>query len=190
MTTNSSTKHGVPRAKVIFAVATGLVAIGAVVGAAIAIVVGGRQTEYRLPDFDTKLMAAAASGNEGFAMATGWVDENAEGVFLLDGLSGQLQCWVLNNRTGKFGAAFVANAMEDMQVTGKAPKFLLTTGEVDFRGSTGGRPGRSVAYVVETSTGKVAAYGVLWAGNRTAVNAVGRLQLLDVGTARTAAIRE
>lgn len=190
MTTNNSTDISAPRTRTICAAALVLVAVGAVVGAAVVVLVGGGQTEYRLPEFDTKLMAAAASGNEGFAMATGWVDENAEGVFLLDGLSGQLQCWVLNNRTGKFGAAFVANAMEDMQVTGKSPKFLLTTGEVDFRGSTGGRPGRSVAYVVETSTGKVAAYGVLWGGNRNAVNAIGRLRLLDVGTARTAAIRE
>lgn len=168
------------------------VVTSALVGAIVAVfVVRTNTSRWALPNLETRLMASAADANEGFAMATGLIDENVEGLFMLDGLTGELQVWVLNYRSGKFGAIFKRNVLEDMELSGKSPKFLLTTGEVQFRSSTFGRPGRSVAYVVETSTGKIAAYGVPWGGGRQATAGVaGTLILLDVGAARTAAIRE
>lgn len=190
------TSEGVLRLS--FSKLLGLVAMSALVGALVVVVTqridsrsGDRPSAsgWQLSDLETKLMASAANSNDGFAVATGWVDENAEGIFLLDGLSGELQVWLINNRNAKFAGAFTTNVMQDMGLTVKSPKFLLATGEVNFRAAGGGRPGRSVAYVVETTTGRVAAYGVI-SNPRGAAAGVGKLTLLDAGTARTAAIRE
>ena len=63
----------------------------------------------------------------------------------------------------------------------------MTTGAINFpRGATAARPGNSIVYVLETTTGNYAAYGIPW---RRELAATGRpqaaaLQLLDVGTAQ------
>jgi hypothetical protein len=89
---------------------------------------------------------------------------------------------------------FRANVLNDLGVDpAKKPKYLMTTGAINFpRGATAARPGNSVVYVLETTTGNYAAYGIPW---RRELAATGRLQtaalvLLDVGMARTAALRE
>ena len=49
-----------------------------------------------------RLHAAAAVQNEAYAMATGPIDEDVEGLFILNVLTGDLQCSVMSIRTGRF----------------------------------------------------------------------------------------
>ena len=129
------------------------------------------------------------------AVATGPVDEDVEGFFVLDFLTGDLQCQVINSRVGKFGALFRANVRADLGVgQSKKPKFLMVTGLASFnRGAGAIRPGLSAIYVIDANTGKFAAYGVPW--SRQLANTVrpqaGALRLLDVGQiGREGLIRE
>lgn len=140
------------------------------------------------------LRASTAAVGESFAMATGAIDQDVEGLYLLDFLTGDLQCVVLNSRTARFNAVFRANVLNDLAIDpSKKPQFLMTTGAINFpRGAAVARPGNSVVYVLETNTGSFAAYGLPW---RRELAVTGRVQgspliLLDVGQARTAALRE
>lgn len=140
------------------------------------------------------LQAASASGADNFAIATGPVDDDVEGLFVLDFMTGELQCVVLNYRTGRFGGLFRANVMQDLgSDAAKKPKFVMVAGQINFpRGAAAARPGNSVVYVLDTASGAFGAYGLPW---RRELAATGRGQmapmiLLDVGRARTAALRE
>lgn len=143
---------------------------------------------------EVPIQALASVSDDGFAVATGPLDDDIEGLFMLDTLTGELSCRVINLRSAKFGVLFTANAAMDMNLEqGKRPKYLLITGRANFRGGGGNvRPAYSVAYVVETNTGYYAAYGVPW--RKALANQPqpppGRLALLDVGQSRTAAIRD
>ena len=55
---------------------------------------------------DTPLHAVATDRSESFALATGFVDQDAEAVFYLDSLTGTLRAAVLSNRTQGFQAMF------------------------------------------------------------------------------------
>jgi hypothetical protein len=140
------------------------------------------------------LHASTAAVGESFAMATGAIDQDVEGLYLLDFLTGDLQCVVLNFRTARFNAVFRTNVLNDLGIDpSKKPQYLMTTGAINFpRGASVARPGNSVVYVLETNTGNFAAYGLPW---RRELAVTGRVQgsplmLLDVGQARTAALRE
>jgi hypothetical protein len=160
------------------------------ISASVVALVVWRQTPessiFALPEIP--LQATATDSNESFAAATNMIDEDAEGLFLLDCVTGQLQCVVLSHRTAKFNALFQANVALDLALgeSGKNAKLLLVTGSVNFRGSANARPASSVAYVIDTTSGKYAAYGVPW---RRDVANQGRAQsapmaLLHVGSAR------
>ena len=144
---------------------------------------------------ETRLQAAAAARSESFALATGPIDEEVEGLYILDYVSGELQCVVLNFRSGKFNAVFRANVMQDLglDVAAKRPSYLMVAGAINFpRGASIARPGNSVVYVLDTVTGAYGAYAIPW---RRELAATARPQaaamiLMDVGRARTAAIRE
>ena len=58
--------------------------------------------------------ASATHGSSKFAMATGQVGDDTEGIFMLDYLTGDLQCLVIYPRTGTFRARFVANVVRDL----------------------------------------------------------------------------
>jgi hypothetical protein len=116
-----------------------------------------------IPLPEALLNATATHGTDNFAIATGPVDEDVEGIFLLDFLTGDLQCWALNGRTGTWGALYKYNVVNDLAVQpGKTPKFLMVTGMANFRGGTTGQiqPGGSLVYIVDANTGNVAVYGV------------------------------
>ncbi len=158
------------------------------------------RAEPDTPDLDTPfgsvpvLQAATATNDDSFAVATGRIDEDVEGFFTLDFLTGELQCVVMNYRIAKLNAVFKTNVLKDLGVDQeKAPKYLMATAEVDFpRGGTIARPAQSVVYVLDTVTGNFAAYGLPWRRELAAAGRpqLGVLQLLDVGRARTAALRE
>src|SRR5688500_16615031 len=60
-----------------------------------------------------KLKAMASHGGDNFAIATGPVDDEVEGLFTLDFLTGDLQCFVPNPRTGAVGGWFKVNIAGD-----------------------------------------------------------------------------
>jgi hypothetical protein len=128
------------------------------------------------------LAAATADSTDSMAVATGLVGEDAEGVFFLDFNTGDLQCLVYNPRFGAFGAHYYTNVRSQLGSAGKNSKYLLATGLITPRQVTAGaRPGNSLVYVTDITTGMFAAYAIPW--DRT-MEASGRGQagpLLYVG---------
>lgn len=121
---------------------------------------GQQQTPVRpLPP----LLAAAAASSDTMAVATGPIGRDSEGIFFLDFITGDLQCLVYYPRAGGFGAHYYANVLPHLGGGGKNSKYLMVTGQAIVSGSTGGaRPGASLVYVTDTTTGMFAAYAVPW----------------------------
>ncbi len=147
-----------------------------------------------LSGWETPLHATATDSSDTMAVATGPVDEDVEGFYVLDFVTGDLQCTVLSQRTGKFAGLFKANVLRDLNIEqSKKPRFLLVTGMVGFaRGPGASRPAASIAYVIDTNTGRFGAYGVQWRRDAAAIGRpqAGTLSLLDIGAARSIPIRD
>jgi hypothetical protein len=102
-----------------------------------------------------------------FALATGFCDDSVEAVYFLDFLSGDLRASVVSKQGGKFNAFYARKVSADLGVDlSKNPRFLISTGTADLR-RTGARtsPSRSIVYVAEVTTGKVAAYAIPWSSS-------------------------
>jgi hypothetical protein len=110
------------------------------------------------------LHGATASTSETMAIATGRIDDDVEGLYTLDFLTGDLQCFVLNPRSGKFVGWFKTNVTNQLPVErGKKPQYLLATGEWSPAGfQTTQRPCQSVVYVADANTGLFMAYYLPW----------------------------
>jgi hypothetical protein len=135
--------------------------------------------------------AVATDRTDGFAVATGYCDESVEAVYFLDFLTGELSAAVVSKQSGKFNAFYSHNVISDLGLNpAKPPRFLLTTGTVDLRRS-GGKTNtlsRSLVYVAELQTGKVAAYAIPWSSSAWNAGQTmrGQFTLLDVGRFRNA----
>lgn len=148
------------------------------------------------PAVQLPVQASTAASNESFAIATGQIDQEVEGLFTLDSLTGDLQCRVINPRNAKFLGAFKRNVVGDLGIDqGKKPAYLMVTGTVDFIGARAGgglQPAQCVVYVVDTNSGKMAAYGLPW--NRNTAQQmqpqVGELKLLEGAALRNVRIRD
>lgn len=132
-----------------------------------------------------KLQAAASHGADTFAIATGPVDEEVEGLYTLDFVTGDLQCFVLNSRTGAMAGRFMTN-VNDPKVfgakKGKKPNFLLATGMFTAGASAGGaKPAASLCYVVDANTGDVAAFGFPWSRSITSAGGVQATPMVLMG---------
>jgi len=173
-----------------------LVGVGMMIGALCAVWVQP-SGQTGLPD--TLLHAEAATGCESMAIATGPVDDDAEGLFTLDFLTGELSCFVMYTKGpaarsigGTFKANVTAPALLGQAGAGKKPHYLLVTGKANFvGGSAAVRPGYSVAYVVDTNTGKWVAFGIPWnrSSSSRGIVQTDALVPLAQGNARSAAIR-
>ena len=110
------------------------------------------------------LNAATACTSESLAIATGRVDDDVEGFFTLDFITGDLQCFVMNPRLGKFVGWFKTNVTNQLPVEkGKKPQYLLATGDWSPAGfATNQRPAGCVIYVADANTGMFAAYTFPW----------------------------
>jgi hypothetical protein len=152
------------------------------------------QTLNGIPLPPEVLQASATHGSENFAISTGVVSENAEGVFVLDYLTGELSCWVLYAKQGTFGAKYTVNIVGDLGVErGKKPQYLMVSGLANFPGARSGiKPANSVIYIVDGNTGNVAAYGIPW--NQAFESAgrpqIGRLTLIASGKIRNLEVEE
>jgi hypothetical protein len=161
-----------------------LVGLGMMIG----VMVSDRIREPHPFEFPDRLLHASAThGASTMALATGPIDDGVEGLFVLDFITGELQCSVLN-RNGQLGGLYRHNVVGDLGVQqGKQPKYLMVTGQANFRYSGGSiRPAESVVYVADANTGSFAAYMLPW--NRTAsqYNSAqsNRMILLGKGAAR------
>src|SRR5262245_23087623 len=154
----------------------GMLAAGLVIGRspggplAVAVWWGGHGSpSAAVPDLsELKLHAMASHGAETFAIATGPIDRDVEGLFTLDYLTGELQCFVINPRFGGLGGWFKTNIAGSLEpAKGKKPSYLIATGVFNIKsGVTGNyRPAGCVAYVVDANTGEAAAYSFPWSEN-------------------------
>ena len=134
-----------------------------------------RGNEAEFP-FEIPLHATATHGQDNYAIATGPIDENVEGLYFLDALTGELKGAGINIRTGKYQAFFSRNVMQDFFSGGrqaKNPRFLIVTGQADLQTTAGRvRFAQSAIYVAELTTGQVAAYAIqyppnLWSTKQT-----------------------
>jgi len=108
------------------------------------------------------LRATATHGGSNMAVCTGPVDENAEGFFALDFVTGDLKGWVYYPKQGAFGGLFMTNVQGQFGQS-KNPEYLLVTGTAAPT-ATGGniRPASSLIYVVDMRSGLFAAYAIPW----------------------------
>jgi len=113
------------------------------------------------------LEAGTSSVGKNISMATGQIDGDVEGVFVLDHLTGQLTCFVVNPRglgSGVLLGQFQANVAADLGlVQGKEPDYVMTVGAVNpLRGTGASRPASSVVYVADGNSGNVVGYSLQW----------------------------
>ena len=112
------------------------------------------------------LDAVATHGNDLFVVATSPIGAEAEAVFFLDGLTGDLHCLVKHRRNARAWAAhYQKNVYEDLQIQAgaKKPKLLMVTGISNFPGTTGNaRLATTLVYIVDATTGRFAVYGIPW----------------------------
>ncbi len=156
MNTTSGSSWSAPALWAATALAVG-VALGALLG-------GGPRTVF----------AVASASDESFAVCTTPIDNNVEGLFILDFETGDLSGGVLNPGTSKFTAGYRHNVLKDLGFKpGKVqnPKFLLASGVLAFTGQASSRLAPSVLYVTDASTGVTVAYGIPW--NTTAGTGAG-----------------
>ncbi|MEZ6092466.1 MAG: hypothetical protein R3C05_31560 [Pirellulaceae bacterium] len=137
--------------------------------------------------------ASASDSADEFSVATGRVSGDAEGFFVLDHATGQLQCYVMYPRTAKFGAVYTTNVGEALAGRGeKGAKYVMVTGDANFPGGGRATPAGTVLYVLDTTSGAFVAYGLPF--DRTMLTAnrpqQGILTPLDIGQARQMAVRE
>lgn len=126
-----------------------------------------QQPPFVLPE--TALHAMATDSGETFSICTGSIADGVEGIFCLDFLTGDLQCWVMDNRSNAVAGYFVHNVVADLGIDQgrKNPQYLMVTGLTGLRGGGGAmRPAESLLYVADANSGNIVGYAVPW--NRTA----------------------
>lgn len=151
------------------------------------------QYEAMKANMPLRLSASSASGGKTISMATGKITAEVESLFILDHLTGKLQCWLLNPRTGDVGGIYVANVNEALELDKGEADFVMTTGDFFFRSSNANRLANTVCYVGDGKSGKVAGFSLAYnkAGFQKGVIQNGELSVICSGPIRQAgAIRE
>ncbi len=147
------------------------VRLGAMLGAAAMLVVFvaagtgywmGLSQRSPYAGLDLKQVSTAASGTN-MAVATGAVSDEAEGVFFLDYLTGDLQCLVYYPRSNAFGARYYTNIQQNLPAPGKNAQYLMVTGSaISSRTVSNIKPANCLVYITDVNTGTFAAYTVPW----------------------------
>lgn len=139
------------------------------------------------------LHATATQGLDKFAIATGLVDDTVEAIYFLDFLTGDLWAAVINPKTGKFNALYRRNIANDFGTVNAGARYLIVTGFADMpRGRANFQYAKSIVYIAEASSAKVAAYTIPW---NSAAQAAGKPQQyefvpLDSAQFRTTFVRD
>ena len=164
-----------------------LVGLGMTIGAIVGMKASGGSGNAALDEL--RVRATSTHGAESFAIATGQIDGEAEGVFFLDYLTGDLNCYVINPRSGKFCAWFSTNVQKELPVDKSANRasYVMTTGEwTPYRSGVGaGQPAGCVVYVADANTGNFAAYSFPWQPSfKNLAAQASPMVTLDIGKAR------
>lgn len=129
--------------------------------------------------------AASAVTSDKYSIATGAVSEDADGLFVLDHNSGLLQCSVIYPRMAKFMATFQINVAEAVGSGAKGGNYMMLTGRASFPRASNRPAASTVVYVMDTTTGNYACYGIPF--DNVAKNAnrpqQGLLVLISTGSA-------
>jgi hypothetical protein len=141
------------------------------------------------------LHAVATDRYENFAIATGPLDGDVEAVYIFDFLTGDLMGAALSTQTYRFNAYYRRNILDDLGIDQSTnPRYLMVTGMAELRrgGGQRARPGLSVIYIAELTTGQIAVYGVRWSPemHNRGQTSTDEFVLLDVQQFRTAALRD
>jgi len=116
------------------------------------------------------LQATSTHGTTTMAVCTAPIDEEVDGFFALDYLTGDLKGWVFNPRNGSFGGLFLTNISQYLGPPGKNAEYLLVSGRISPPASgSSTRAASMVLYVVDVRGGGFAAFSVPW--DRTMRNA-------------------
>ncbi len=131
--------------------------------------------------------AVATSQIDSFSVCTAPIDEDGEGIFFLDYLTGDLKGAALNPNSGKFSVEFGINVAAPLGIDiTKNPRYLLVSGMANFRRGVGTQTmGSSVLYVAELTSGKVAAFAIPWnrqARSASAAGGMASVPLVPVAT--------
>lgn len=159
-------------------------------GCSLALLVGlyvgkSQATNQSLP---LPLAASSSDSSDTLAVASGPISDDSEGVFFLDFNTGDLQCLVYYPRTGRFGARYFTNVRAQLGNTGKNSRYVMVTGAIANRATSGGaRPGNCLVYVTDVTTGIFAAYAVPWDRN---AESTGRPQVAPLVFVQGGPIRE
>ena len=157
-----------PRRRTYWTMAIVTLSLGIAIGTLSGVAMVGSHSEPSLSDFlglpENAIHATATHGVDNFAIATGMLDDQTEAIYFLDFVTGELKGAAISRQTNKFSALYKRDIMKDFEKgedpeKNKDPRFLLVTGlgSIQQRGGQG-RVGRSLIYVVEVNSGKVAAY--------------------------------
>lgn len=109
-------------------------------------------------------LAVTTDRNSKFAMATCEISSvsaygGAEGIFVLDFLTGQLTGAILNNKTGTFTYRCSRSIANDFKVDPKAePHYAIVTGSANLPNKGNANPASGVIYIGELSSGQVICY--------------------------------
>jgi len=143
--------------------------------------------ENRFDSLPLALATATANVGGKYSIATGQVDDDAEGFFMLDHNSGLLQCVAIYPRTGRFLAQFSVNVSEALGTSGKGGDYLIVTGQASFPRASNRPAAPSVIYVLDTVSGNYACYGIPFDRGAVASNRPqqGGMVLLTTGSAST-----
>jgi hypothetical protein len=153
-------------------------AIGIGLGAIAGLMLGGAWPQ-------TPLHATATDRVDGFAMASGLVDENVEAVYFLDFLTGDLNAVVMGKQSGHFTGYFKANVAADLGIdSAKNPRYMMVTGTVDLRRASRLQYSEAAIYVAESTTGKVAVYAIPWSTGLQQGGQGGVQPLVPIATTR------
>ncbi len=167
--------------KFLFGTILGLFVLVASV-ASVAYQFGARQP--RLASFsDAVVHATATHGGTNVAVATGPVGEDSEGIFILDYLTGNLQCWVYYPRFGQFGGKFETNIGAQLPMTKSSnSEYLLVTGSMSTPQASGNaRPAPTICYVIDPKLGMFAGYTFPWNRSMEAGGQIQKAPMICVG---------
>ncbi len=136
------------------------------------------------------LVNASATANmaEKYSIATGQVSDEAEGFFVLDHNSGLLQCNVIYPRTGRFMAQFSVNIGDALGTSGKGGNYLIVTGSVQFQRASNRPAAPTVVYVLDTTSGTYACYGIPYDRGATTAGRPQQRDMVLINTGSASAV--
>ena len=124
------------------------------------------------------VQATATDHHDEFAIATGHLTADLEGVYILDFKTGTLLGSVMNRQAGKFQNFYKRELAADFGLTGRVkPKFIMVTGAM--QSALAQVPINHVLYVAELNSGKLQAYYMPYRGETRSGTTSEQLMPLD-----------